>query len=331
MAIQASEKSSRIPGVDTARFLSAAAVIWIHSVETPQGELAVPICRIAVPFFVVAMTILNLKSLAAPSLQISWVQFARSRFQKLYVPFLLWSVVYLVLRIAKHQFIAMGDPILVGPFSFLTGTATHLWFLPCSLILCLTLPTIGRLLSTANRTTLILRSTLFLALGFAAGHTEYPFSVQSHENPISYFAAMSWGTLPAFFITVALAPWLSAKTNSILILAGWLGLSTSVVLLCFPPFYPILPSLGGLSLWLACQHPVPKALVPVVSRLGSLTFGIYLSHLMFVECLQAVAHRIGFASSLALDVCVASTALLGSTLVSWAASGRPLLRQLFPS
>lgn len=304
----------RLPLVDGTRFLSAFAVIWIHTAENPRSLFWVPLCWIGVPFFVVSMISFNVKHVLGTSPPQTWTAYALMRFHRLYVPFLLWSLIYLGFRQLKHCFVPGSASIALSPATLLTGTAHHLWFLPMAFILSLSLYPISRGLALCRPPMVALWSVLFLATGVLIGLSSCPLAMDATGNPISYFAGMSWAALPAAFFSLALAPWLRDQPSTWMVLSGLATLTLTAWLLLFTHGHPLLPSIGGVALWVTAHARIPQRIAPIFIKAGSLSFGIYLIHISFVEGFQTLATRIGVQTTVSLDLSITLAALVSSAI-----------------
>jgi peptidoglycan/LPS O-acetylase OafA/YrhL len=131
-------KQKRLIGLDLCRGLAAYAVILVHSGDETWG---VPIEKsaisfrllfyFAVPFFLSAAFYFMARK---PNAGLS-LDFWKSRLERLVVPYLVWSTIYLALRSIFfstsnqfHRFIEiLQDPLSMA---FFGGTSYHLYFLP---------------------------------------------------------------------------------------------------------------------------------------------------------------------------------------------------------
>lgn len=324
------ETGTRLPLVDAARFWAAVAVIWIHTSESPQGEKWIQLCRIAVPFFVASLVGLNLTHLLGGVRHQSWIGFAKKRFLRLYLPFLLWSGIYLGLRLLKHQFQPTNAQIAFEPSLFLNGTAHHLWFLPMAFLLSLLLFPTSQALCLAGPRSRDLGSVLFLGGAIAMALVPCPMTMDATGHPLSYFVGMSWTALPAALFTIALTPWLPAHPSVTLILLAWSLVFATASLLLFTEGHPLLPGIGGAALWVGAHARVSERLAIWFSKAGSISFGIYLIHVAFVEGIQTILHRIVPSPSPVKDLSIACLALTGSVACTLFAQKIRPLRVLFP-
>jgi peptidoglycan/LPS O-acetylase OafA/YrhL len=119
--------------LDAARFLAALGVIWIHVCQSPATVEWSILGRFAVPFFAATAGFLLVASLADAS-KTRLRHFLRGRITRLYVPFLIWSAGYVLMKACKVHF--LGDPQtdLPGWEFFYVGGAYHLWFIPFLII-----------------------------------------------------------------------------------------------------------------------------------------------------------------------------------------------------
>lgn len=131
-------QKKRLLGIDLCRGIAAYAVILVHSGDEAWG---VPIAQsainfrllfyFAVPFFLAAsFYFIMYKPIAGFSLD-----FWKSRLERIVIPYLLWSVIYLFLRLIfffrSNQLDRLNqlfqDPLAIA---FCGGASYHLYFLP---------------------------------------------------------------------------------------------------------------------------------------------------------------------------------------------------------
>ncbi len=323
--------------LDLARLVGAFAVIWIHTVRSPELEVTTNAARFAVPFFASAAGFAMLVS--SRSLQLSWAQFGRSRLARLYVPFLIWSAVYLLFKILKRMALPDQECELPGWEFWIVGGAYHLWFIPFLLI-----------------------SSLIL----------FPIARISRTWSIAMQRKIAWS---AFGIGVAIAAWGpqddGAGQVSILFLQAIPGLLWGCSLgwlyridtqLSFPPF-PLMAlffiamvlqvgigrssllesGLGLLLLLIVCLQrngnthagvvvDAPKnsgirQWVKSVAGFGQVAMGVYFVHLLILKIGEAIAAKAHWSVSPATDFVIflivcASSLLLSGLLASWSATRR---------
>src|SRR5690349_4394337 len=76
---------ARYPRVDTLRFLSAVAIVWLHCCADGFLDHTTFITRFAVPFFSASAMFLLYRSIAKSPGQKRWGHFAISRTRRLYL------------------------------------------------------------------------------------------------------------------------------------------------------------------------------------------------------------------------------------------------------
>jgi len=290
----------------------------------------VPLCRIAVPFFVASLVGLNMARLLEKPHPENWASYTKKRFIRLYVPFLLWSLIYLVLRLLKHHYQPGSSPISLGPSTLVNGTAHHLWFLPLAFLVSLLLPPASLLFRRSSKRAAVTGSLLFLFIAITTGLITCPIHVDPINHPVTYFVGMSWATLPAAFFALSLAPWLPAQPGFGVIVSAWVSVLIVGFLLSFTRGHPLLPGLGGVALWVGAHARVPFPLSNLFAKAGALSFAIYLIHVAFVEGIQAVCSRFTLGHSFCIDLMIGAGALVGSVVsILLARRFRPL-SVLFP-
>ena len=119
--------------LDYARLLAAFGIVFFHA-GAPGGAIGYA----ALPFFLMLLVVLAFPG----AVRVSFPAYLRGRVQRLLVPWVIWSGVYGVLKLA--ELVVTGAPF-GSEFSLnmiLTGTALHLWFLPFA-FLAFVIPSCG--------------------------------------------------------------------------------------------------------------------------------------------------------------------------------------------
>lgn len=131
-------QKKRLLGIDLCRGLAAYAVILVHSGDETWGVPISPwavIFRLsfyfAVPFFLLASFYFMVRK---PNIGFS-LDVWKSRLERLVIPYLIWSLIYLVLRLVFFLKTNQSDRLeqfIQDPLSiiFFGGTSFHLYFLP---------------------------------------------------------------------------------------------------------------------------------------------------------------------------------------------------------
>ncbi|MCI0559315.1 MAG: acyltransferase, partial [Nitrososphaera sp.] len=95
---------TRLATLDAMRFMAAVAVIWLHTSTSPESDRITMIGRFAVPFFIAAALFLTCEKALKPNGPL-FRQFVVDRFHRLYLPFLVWSAIYFLVRMAAARFV----------------------------------------------------------------------------------------------------------------------------------------------------------------------------------------------------------------------------------
>lgn len=118
----------RSASLDYARFLAAIGIIVFH-----VGTVGASIAYAALPFFLLLLMVV-----AFPAAdRLAFKAYARTRAIRLLRPWVIWSLVYGILKLADA---GLTETTLQSEFAswmLLTGPSLHLWFLPFALAACL--------------------------------------------------------------------------------------------------------------------------------------------------------------------------------------------------
>lgn len=310
--------ADHLPGFDWTRSFAAFAIIWWHALEAPALLPMKPVMTFAVPYFAATAVFFACRSGLSPAPGRGMRAYAGQRFWRLYVPFLAWTALYALLRIANHVALNGAWPHLSYNLLW-TGSAHHLWFLPFVLMLTLVGHGLGRLLApsavarglgAAVCLALALAALAVLMLGVTVDGGDYTLGRTLTALPAS---------LAAVALCLALGP-----TGVDALRTGWvtaLGLAAALAcpgltLLVDPGSQHALANAGGLGLFLFSFGRLLPA-VAWVRRLGELAFSIYLAHILFVEGMQDVLSAVlKVPVSPGRDVAVFLFASVCSTLVA---------------
>lgn len=323
--------SGRYLLIDAARLFAAVAIVWIHAAESELGKNLAPFCRFAVPFFVIAIVFFTLDSLSKPDRPSGWPGFMLKRFQRLYVPFIIWSVGYLILRLVKHKFSAGGSPINLGLACLLNGTAHHLWFLPFALLLSWLIFGLGTVLSSATVGWRHGIAVAGLIGGLVIGLAPSPVRIDVINHPVTYFLGLGWNALPAAMLTVPTVLWLPNSRSTVASILMAFGFGIACLAMLKWGEHPLMAAIAGLLLFLAARLYPASAFAQVFASAGSLAFGVYLAHVAFVEVFQVVWKRAGLGISIWSDLAISVLAILGAVALSWGCARNVRLKILCPS
>lgn len=337
VAAQASERNL---GLDTARVGAALGTVWIHSVQSeemaPWGEVG----RFAVPFFAVTAAILLVEALYANP-QRGFASYVGQRAKRLYAPFALWTVVYLVARAVKHAVLHTGEPIVYLPSIALNGSAHHLWFLPAlALWTIVGFPVVKWALhhrgwSKSAAIALFMIAALWARLYspptevapgvVGLGHWKVAYDALFTLDPgLPYFVDQNLRRFPCFLAGIAIALFfgpLQRLRDGIQTTSAWSGvLCTAACMLEVAAIgrNSLLAMLAGIGWTIAAYGRwSPVWVVRVVGPLGRLSFGVYLVHVLLCEGIQAVGKRAGVPDTWWFDLVIFAASAGGSFALVW--------------
>lgn len=122
--------------LDHARLWAAFGIVLFHA-----GAPGASVGYAALPFFLIVLLMLGGPSAA----RLPFRAWARLRAQRLLGPWLLWSGVYGLLKLAEVLATGKAWGSEFAPFMLLTGPALHLWFLPFAFVASLALHPLAQL------------------------------------------------------------------------------------------------------------------------------------------------------------------------------------------
>lgn len=263
--------------LDAARLLASAAVIWVHSV--PVDSQAGIYGTFSTPFFTMVAVYFLLRTLQK-SPEKSFASYAWSRLGRLYLPFLAWSIIYLVARNIWR--LAAGEPVMLAPNpgDFLAGTSMQLWYLPFILLTGLAVFPIGKFLARRPHGGW---GVAFACIISGIVWALAPRPEFAGMTPLDHFLSRSWDHAPSVALGVAFFILLSRlrknlDTPPIVAVAG-----VAVVVLCLGSFavmgYSTLAkTLSGAGLMLLVMCPLNWSWIRRAGSFGTYSIGVYFIH-----------------------------------------------------
>jgi peptidoglycan/LPS O-acetylase OafA/YrhL len=330
-AVARQVSAARIQTIDAARLIAVMGIVFIHSIETPQLLQLDYIGTFGVPFYLFASLYFQARSFRKnPNRRLD--KYIESRAMRLYVPFLGWSLIYLLARDLKHSVFTNLPPLPIEVWRLWVGTATHLWFLPMLMIVTIFIGVLSRFCSQYPRVrwTIIVISAL---VGTVLAIVPRPDWLNHVTNAEGAFYYNCWKTLPSVFLGLALAWWMAWQPRELLInpAIGFAGFLMTVMMVgnqIFSGYSRVDRTLSGLGWLIAALADWRGAWVGWLARVGKHAYGIYLSHILFVEGFQAVMHHRGYGASVALDLTTAAFSFLGAVVTTLLIARTPGLRWL---
>ncbi|CAN5652450.1 acyltransferase family protein [soil metagenome] len=326
-----SARTARNEAVDVVRLLAAAGVVFVHACQSEAIDPWRNMFRFAVPFYLFASLYFQSLSLRRNP-QRTLPQYVAGRFSRLYVPFLLWSLIYLLAHDSKRLLFG-SQPVSLRPSVLWTGTEYHLWFLPFLMLASIVLAIIHRTLLQHH---LRLRwLAIFIAIGCGVAFALAPMPAAGIETIADFTNVYShwWRAAPAACWAMAFA-WLMTLGSNVSLVPLSVGFAgVAIMLACslkqVASGIQIIPrSLTGLGCMLAALAPWRGAGIAWLARYGRHGYGIYLCHVLFVEPLHVVRTRLHLTPSVATDLTTFVLAFAGSLILVQLLSRSATLKRL---
>ncbi len=336
----------RVLAYDLLRILAAVTVVVIHvmaaylsnrsTVASPDlGLVLANGLHYAVPLFTFLSGVLSWGVVWSRSAG-AYRRFMRSRFARIGVPYLFWSVVYYLLRpVAGVGKFPVGVMANVRRFAilFISGdTWYHLYYLPMILVLLAFTPLASRLVHRAPEV-LVLLAVAIRVLGFETivgivGRLPWDAAFQPLATDVlrflPYMALGAWYAVRRHQVSGALrmlAPllfvcgiWLSAAQT-----LGWIAIGASwyAHLIDVATMYCMVLGFVGVAEWTAAVGRVrdDSRLVSRLVTLSGLTFGVYLVHPLVIFAGRKLVGVLGIGAgwnSLLFVAAFSVLALIGS-------------------
>jgi peptidoglycan/LPS O-acetylase OafA/YrhL len=320
----------RLPMFDAMRVVAAFGVVMMH---TPQGGPWLKVAstvRFGVAFFTVAALILLARSLDRRPDQ-GFVDYAVTRVKRLVPPLLLWTAVYVAFYLAAHRW--LGTPTFLEPNVGLLvgGAATHLWFLPFILFACVAAFPLLQAAQAAPQAKRWLVPVL-VAAGVATVFIPRNFDHLSHGAKVFFFNA-TWA-VPTYFFGLAAAlvypKELAGRWRVVVPAAGVVLFAVAAALAWRGVSSPAVQAAKGLAVAMVALTPWSPRVVQSLAKLGTLSFGVYLVHMLFVVLFRDVGRRFASPDALWFYPAVAVLAFVTSYAVAVVGNRTRLGKVLFP-
>ncbi len=334
---------TRLPGLDAGRFVAAAAIIWLHTLAIrPSYAWVADAGRFAVPFFVFSAMVLLGESLRRRRErrddQSGFGVYVRGRFLRIYVPFLVWTVIYFILRDAKHLIHNSSPGISIDPAVLLVGTTHHLWFLPFIFLLTvIAYPIIQSILSGGVSGKMV--AMICLAIGVVICLVPEPISFdvtrEGTWEHAKYLLSLGWRTLPCAFWGLAAIP---VFGDAVRIVRGRVEFSLfffGLVVACMwqtmtHPGDFVFANMGGVFFFLSTVGLAGGRVTGIIARGGTYAYSIYLVHVAVLLGLDMIIIRNRETVRWEILVALFVITLIASTAISWSASKVKSLRWAMP-
>jgi surface polysaccharide O-acyltransferase-like enzyme len=286
----------RIGSIDRLRVLAAIGIVWFHTDGAPYrhiGYTGLPV------FLLIFFSLITCRTATDPTFG-----FLRRRWDRLLKPWLFWSVLYGLFRVAKWACLGDVDSFreMLSPETILVGTHVHLWYLPYAFLS-------GFLVYAINRATL---KSDHAAVAFTAAGIGLLLLI---VHAIGLSSCRWMRPLPQWEFGLAAVPLgfaigrslmvPSRRTQQVLLsIISLTTLATSVVLIALGHAESAIPyALGILLVCLAYGWRTNDSVVG--AALAPLTFGVYLIHpLINYGLRQFITSEQHCAAFIGLTVCL---------------------------
>ncbi|MEI8195198.1 MAG: acyltransferase family protein [Phycisphaerae bacterium] len=311
------ERSDRVVMFDAIRIIATLAVIYFHSIESETLRASGVIGRFSVAFYTLAAMIFMVRGIRRHPERGLW-DYATMRFRRLYLPFLGWSLITAGSLMLLHLFDSGTAVPAIEVDSLVTGLAPQLWFIPFILVGGIALFPLTKLTLGERRWELLLAC----AAGIVALSLDW---IPWNDPPLQQLPlvgkllALSWHRWSALYWGLTLAilytRWLRGTK-----LSGWMacgGLGLLLVTTAYQWIYGIVPALkvcGGLGVCLLAFAPWKHVLISKLGQLAPLSFGMYMSHTLWIGTARTLANYYGLPTCWQRDVLVFLLAVLASLL-----------------
>jgi peptidoglycan/LPS O-acetylase OafA/YrhL len=300
------ERASRTESIDVIRLIAAAGIIFVHAAKSEPLISIGHLFRFAVPFYLFASLYFQSQSLRRNSDR-PLGKYIASRFRRLYLPFLAWSIIYLLARNVRHLTVLRSGLVDLEFGMLWRGTEYHLWFLPFLLIWSIILAVAHWGLLRRNRAWRWPLIFVTVAAGLAVAFIPMPSSWNEVFPSTTYAYVQWWRALPAacWGFAFALFMTMGPRIYEVPWYLGVGGIVLTVVCSIQQALYGIqlIPrALTGLGCMLTSLMPWSRGrVVTVLAHFGRYSYGIYLCHVLVLEAIRQVTHKCHLDASTPVD------------------------------
>jgi peptidoglycan/LPS O-acetylase OafA/YrhL len=349
----------RLAGVDLMRGFGAFGVICVHigivahNHTSPAGFALQKWFDFVVAFFLITALFFALRGEKAKP--VPWGAWLYQRFERLMIPYFIWSALYLALHVLKLHLGHQSDAIrslFQDPVGLLLngGTSLALYFLPLLFVSLIVAHALRHFLATAPVGLLVLILVMASAassimintgnsydLGTARGF-EPALPGLNDYPPCRLLLALladAVRSLPLIVTAALLVRILSTSRKPAAVGALLLGVAALAVppLAAWAGLSPYVPEVvAGTGAFLV-GWALPVSAGKMAVTLGAFSYGVYLVHQVILETMQVAGQKLGIEPPfLTLGGVIVLSLLvygLSMAIVGAASQGGPFLRRLF--
>lgn len=323
-------------GLDLVRGVAAIGVIWVHVGRSPEwasmnlsalGASGTAYLNILAGFF----TVLALQKCLAKGQ--SSARFLAHRFWRIGGPFVVWSGVYLAARGVNYLVFGKVTALEWNWGVLFYGTIYHLWFLPYLLVA--TVVTLPMMYVGLKRPGVMLpmAAVMMVVAGAIIVLPTFPLP-DDHQDPVR-IEGIVFGRLPGFLLGLGFGMlWASGyrprvRMQTAVVCLVVAGIAVGLTVASELPAL-LLNRVAGVCGLIAAFAPWRGAAARWLAGMGALGFGVYLSHVLFVEFAVAATRRMGLEPSLSTDIAAIVFVTGASFGLSYAIRNVRALRWLIP-
>lgn len=292
-AVVARPITQRIPMFDAMRVIAGFSVVFMHTPQVGPWERIARAQRFGVALFVTAAIILLWRSLQRRPEQ-TFGEYAVRRCQRLGVPLILWSLIYAAFYWANQRFLGGRNDVDFGLGFLLGGAAIHLWFLPFLLVVCILAFPLLKFAARYPDMRYWLCAVLVLC---AVASLFLPFKFPGYDRGVRIFLEQSLWSVPTALAGLAIAMVLPKRipesaTPFIFAIGGAVYLAA-----CYAAYRgistPVIQAFKAIAVTSIALAPWSPRIVQKLAVFGTLSFGVYLVHLLFVTTLRELGRHAG--------------------------------------
>lgn len=323
--------ATRNEAVDVVRFFAALGIVFVHACQSAAIDPWRNMFRFAVPFYLFASLYFQSLSLRRnPDRTLA--SYIAGRVRRLYLPFLAWSLIYLIAHDIKR--LIFGDSLMPLRLDMLyTGTEYHLWFLPFLLGISIIMAVIYRTLLARDARLRWVLIPLAIIVGIVFTTMPMPGASIDAFTDFSNVYLHWWRSSSAACWAMAFA-WLTTLGPVVYSVGPILGVGgIALMLTCslkqVVDGIQIIPrSLTGLGCMLAALLPWRGPVVSRLARYGRYGYGVYLCHVLIVEPCHIVIAKLRLQPTVWTDLATFVLAFSGALLLVNLFARSPKLRWL---
>ncbi|GAB4534254.1 MAG: hypothetical protein Tsb0014_20340 [Pleurocapsa sp.] len=286
--------TKKIIGFEYLRIICAIAVVAIHSFDTNSwlSSVSSKFLKFPVPLFLMMSFFLLFNKMASQNNSVAFV--LKKRCDRLVPAFLVWSVIYLAVRLISGSDISLSGESITEYLLF-GDAALQLYYIPLVIYFGIVLVPLIKIVS--KKSSIVNSIILIVSILIAAIAQVLVLKFNSISDPelnsfLYYLGYDFIYALMGIYLAYSLAPKYNVDSANNVI--NFLHIALTFAIISCIYFIFDLPQtnylLANIFLFLLFYYAsLPK--LELVSNLSKISFGVYLSHHLFVEFLQVIVTK----------------------------------------